>query len=98
MTMSDWVQVQAEDQVIGDLIQQYKARELHKGHIDLEMKQFLKQRGKLLLRNGILYCKNDIKETECPDRNTMQLILPIILRTQAIKGCHDDLGHWNRKN
>ena len=24
-----------------------------------EMKQFLKQRGKLLLRNGILYHKND---------------------------------------
>ena len=86
---------QAEDQVISDLIKQYKARELHKG-IDtdsLEMKQFLKQRGKLLLRNGILYHKNDTKETECPDRNSMQSILPISLRMQALRGCHDDLGH-----
>ena len=93
--MSDWVKVQAEDQVINDLIQQYKAKELHKGKDtdSPEMKQFLKQRGKLLLRNGILYCKNDTKETKCPDRNSMQLVLPITLRMQAIRGCHDDLGH-----
>ena len=78
MIMLDWVKAQAEDPVIGDLIQWYQARELHKGKdIDSpEMKQFLKQRGKLLLRNGILYCKNDTQKTECPDRNTMQLILP----------------------
>ena len=64
MTMLDWVKAQAEDQVIHNLIQWYKAKELHKGKDtdSLEMKQFLKQRGKLLLRNGILYCKNDIKK------------------------------------
>ena len=43
MTMSDWVKVQAEDQVISNLIQRYKAKELHKGKDtdSLEMKQFL---------------------------------------------------------
>ena len=30
MTMSDWVKVQGEDQIIHNLIQWYKARELHK--------------------------------------------------------------------
>ena len=96
MTTFDWMKVQTEDQVIGDLIQWYKARELHKGKNteSPEMKQFLKQRGKLLLRKGILYCKNDTQETECPDRNTMQLILPTTFRIQALKGCHDDLGHF----
>ena len=95
MTMLDWVKVQAVDPVIGDLIQWYKARELHKGKdIDSpEMKQFLKQRGKLLLRNGTLYHKNDTQETECLDRNTMQLIHPTMFRIQALEGCHDDLGH-----
>ena len=58
-----------------------------------EMKQFLKQRGKLLLRNGILYCNNDTQETDHPDRNTMQLVLPTNVSIQALKGCHDDLGH-----
>ena len=95
MTMLDWVKVQAEDQIICNLIQWYKARELHKGKDtdSPEMKQFLKQRGKLLLRNGILYCKNDTQETKCPDRNTMQLILSTTFRIQALKGCHEDLGH-----
>ena len=40
-----------------------------------------------------MYRKNDTKKTECPDWNTMQLILPITLRMQALRGCHDDLGH-----
>ena len=56
------------------------------------MKQFLKQRGKLLLRNRILYHKNDTQETEHLDRNTMQLVLPATFRIQALKGCHDDFG------
>ena len=31
MTILDWVKVQAEDQVIHDLIQQYRTKELHRG-------------------------------------------------------------------
>ena len=45
------------------------------------------------MRNGILYCKNDTKESEHPNQNTMQLVLLTALRLQALKGCHDDLGH-----
>ena len=45
------------------------------------------------MRNGILYHKNDTKESEHPDHNTKQLVLPTTLRFQALKGCHDDLGH-----
>ena len=95
ITTSDWMKVQAEDPVIGYIIQWHETRELHKGK-DTDspvMKQLLKQRGKLLLRNRILYHKNDTQETECPDRNTMQLILPMTFILQALKGCHDDLGH-----
>ena len=46
----DWVKVQAEDQVIHELIQQYRTKELHRGQDtdSPEMKQFLRQRGKLL--------------------------------------------------
>ena len=45
------------------------------------------------MRNGILYRKNDTKESEHLDQNTMQLVLLTTLRLQALKGCHDDLGH-----
>ena len=73
MTISDWVKVQAEDQVIHDLIQWYRTKELHRGQYtdSLEMKQFLRQRGKLLLRNGILYHKNDTKEFKCTLTRTL---------------------------
>ena len=45
------------------------------------------------MRNGILYHKNDTKQSEHPDQNTMQLVLPTALRLQVVKGRHDDLGH-----
>ena len=45
------------------------------------------------MRNGILYHKNDTKESEHPNQNTMQLVLLTTLRLQALKGCHNDLGH-----
>ena len=95
MNPSDWLKVQAEDPVIHDLIQQYGTKELHKNRDNdsLELKQFLHQRGKLVMRNGILYHKNDTKESECPDWNTIQLVLPTTLRLQALKGCYHDLGH-----
>ena len=93
MTASDWMKAQAEENIIGDIIQKYKAKELQKGKEtdSQEMRQFLKQRRKLLLRNGVLYCKNDTQKIDHPDRNTMQLVLPATLRIQALKGCHDDL-------
>ena len=95
MTTSDWMRIQAEDKVIGDIIQRYKPKGLHKGKDNDSpgKKQLLIERGKLLLRNGILYHKNDSQETDHPDKNTMQLVLPTALRIQALKGCHDDLGH-----
>ena len=97
MTTSDWVRVQAKDQVIHDLVQWYGTKKLHKGK-DMnssEMKQFLwQQRGKLIVRNGILYCKKDNKEPDHPNQNAMQLVLPTTLRLQALKGCYDDLEHF----
>ena len=95
MTTSDWIEAQSKDKIVGDIIKMYKAKELQKGKEtdSQEMRQFLKQRSKLFLRNRILYHKNDTKEIDCPDRNTMQLVLPKSFGTQALKGCHDDFGH-----
>ena len=45
------------------------------------------------MRNGILYCKNEIQEVDHPNMNTMQLVFPESFSKQELKGCHDDLGH-----
>ena len=45
------------------------------------------------MRNGILYCKNDTKDLNALIRTLCKLVLPTALRFQALKGCHDDLGH-----
>ena len=50
------------------------------------------------MRNGILYCKIVTKESKHPDQNTMQLVLLTALRLQALKRCHDDLGHLGRED
>ena len=34
-----------------------------------------------------------MQETDCLDRNILQLVLPESFRMQTLKGCHDDLGH-----
>ena len=64
MTPSDWMKTQAVDKIIGDIIKMYKAKELQKGKEtdSQEMRQFLQQRIKLLLRNRVLYCKNDTQK------------------------------------
>ena len=56
MNTSDWLRVQAKDPFIHDLIQWYGTKEIHKGRDQdsPEMKQCLQQRGKLIMRNGIL--------------------------------------------
>ena len=45
------------------------------------------------MRDGILYCKNEIKEVYHPNRNTVQLVPPGSYRKQALESCHDDFGH-----
>ena len=71
MTISDWMKAQAEDKIIGDIIKMYKPKELQKSKEtdSQEMRQFLNQRSKLLLRNRVLYHKNDTQEVDCPYRN-----------------------------
>ena len=80
MTKADWIEAQSQDKIIDKIIWMLKAKELQnqkgKETDSQEMTQFIRQLSKLFLRNGILYCKNDIQEVDCPDRNTMQLALP----------------------
>ena len=91
------MEVQSKDKAIGEIIHLFKTKELYCRKINEtdndEMKQFIRQHNRLFMRNGVLYHKIEIQEVNCPDRSTMQLVLPKTFRKQALQGCHDDLGH-----
>ena len=97
MTQLYWVKAQSKDKSLNEVIKLFKTKELQcrkgKETDSQEMRQFIRQRNRLFMTNGILYCKNEIQEVNCPDRNTMQLVLPESFWKQALQGCHDDLGH-----
>ena len=57
----------------------------------LKMKTYLHQRGKLKIRNGVLYRYTE--DWSRPDRSSMQLCLSKSFRKEALEGCHDNVGH-----
>ena len=97
MTTLDWVEAQSKDKNIGKIIHLFKVKKSHcrkgKETDSQEMKQFIRQQNRLFMRNGILYCKNEIQEVDHPNKNTMQLVLPESFRKQTLQDCHDNLGH-----
>ena len=97
MTTSNWVETQSRDKNVREIICLFKVKELQdqkgKETDSPEVKQFIRQQNKLHMRDGILYCKNEIQAVHCPDGNAMQLVILGSYRKQALQGCHDDLGH-----
>ena len=57
-----------------------------------EVKTLLRQKGKLCLRSGVLYRKRILQ-----GEDKFQLVLPAKYRLEALKGCHDHLGHLGRE-
>ena len=94
MTIQDWVEAQSRDKIIDKIVHLFKSKKLYCHKISTgdnnEIKQFSRQCNWLFMRKGFLYCKTEIS---CPDRSTMQLVLPEAFRKQTLQGCHDDLGH-----
>ena len=55
-----------------------------------ELQQFLRECNHLKLRQGIIYKKILLKESQ---ESLFQLVLPATHRETALKGCHDEVGH-----
>ena len=75
MTEVDWVEVQSNNKTTDEIIWLFKAKQLWcwkgKETDSYEMRQFIRQWNRLLMRNGIQYHKNEIQEVNHTDRNTM---------------------------
>ena len=57
--------------------------------ISQEVKQYLRQKGQLCLKEGVLYqCRSQTQR----DHNELQLVVPPDYRLEAMHGAHNDLG------
>ena len=91
MTFQDWVDAQSKDKIIIKIVLLFKSTKLCcckiNGNDKNEMKQFIRQCYQFVMRKGVLYHKTEVS---CPNRSTMQLLLPESFRKQAL---FDYLGH-----
>ena len=95
MNSKDWSKAQSLDPTLAAIKKMLLNKTLFKREAtskdSMEMKVYLHQRGKLKLRNEVLYRYTD--DWSRPDRNSMQLCLPKPFRKEALEGCHDNVGH-----
>jgi transposase InsO family protein len=56
-----------------------------------QQRAFYRERKRLVLEKDVLY-----RRRETSDGPSLQLVLPTGKRKQALKGCHDDIGHLGR--
>ena len=94
LTQKDWVKEQMEDVDIHKILQllqsnqlsTYKAQEIDSSAV----KVLLRYRKDLILKNGLLYRKTNLKNH--PEL-VVQFALPKRFVCKVILACHDDHGH-----
>jgi transposase InsO family protein len=93
MTDKDWVAEQNGDVTLKAVKDRMK-REINVKELrqekDPRVREMLRQRAQLCLRNGVLYRKVHGVQTE---EVVMQLVLPKRYQHQALVACHDEVGH-----
>ena len=101
MTQENWIYEQGKDPVINYIVQLLKQGNLLKVKpCQLEMENpgirpYLRHLKQLHLEDGLLYRKQFSAE-QGKKRHQMQIVLPPQLIPQALKGCHDEVGHLGR--
>ena len=96
MGVKEWRKAQTLDPVISVVKKMMdnhtlaQRRPNTKDHPDLM--NYLHQRSRLKLRNGVLY--RHIDNSQRPDKNSLQLCLTQPYRKEALERCHDNVGHF----
>ena len=87
-----WCQTPAKDPGMQQVVVEIQKQSIGKLKIKMEMPSDLKaliRLKKLILKQGPLYRRT----TQVDRRTRLQLILPSSFRNQAIRECHDQVGH-----
>ena len=94
ITSQEWREWQNQDKTITEIriLLQSKKLSQWKGHNNdsEEMKTMLRHKHQFIPRNGLLYKKTQL--WSC-DWLSLQFVLPQNYRKQAMKACHNDIGH-----
>ena len=90
----DWMKEQGKDMAISKIKHLIQNKQLFKKRMTPqdpeELRTLLRHRQQFVIRNGLLFRKIKRVQKEDP---TLQFVLPEKFREQAIKACHDDIGH-----
>ena len=96
MTPLEWIQAQADDPTICQIVQAIQNKSFKKLKIKNDMhsdlKAFLRIRKQFKLKQGILYRKSQVTDV----RVRLQLGLSIAYRQKAMAGCYDQIGHFRQ--
>ena len=85
----DWKIEQQKDAAVSSIIQVLQGRKKPSAVLHVPgARDFLRQRKRLILQNGVLYRKRVVDE-----QTFLQLVVPIHFQLHALKGVHDDVGH-----
>ena len=94
LTLDEWKQAQAGDPDIGPIVELLKTKQLQQYKVKEDdssgMRVLLKYQQDLCLKNGLVYCKVQLKNHQL---SIQQFALPEPFHKQVILACHDDFGH-----
>ena len=90
----EWKEQQKNDKTITEIVNLLKDKKSSQqkacSEDSEEIKTMLRHKHRFILRNGLLYKKIQFSSKDKP---SLQFVLPTKYRQQAIKACHDDIGH-----
>ena len=96
MTIAHWVQEQRVGPTINQVVTWLESNKLDAVNVgeEMELKQYLRQQGKLCLWEGVLYRHSNWARWDCSE---LQLVVLQEYKIEAMFGLHNDIGHLGLK-
>ena len=95
-TNLDWVKLQRTDTNLSVITKLIESDQLLQKKDSQEVKALLRMKKNLKLTKDILY-RNSFSDNSSSKKVLWQLVVPKAYRARTLAGCHDDVGHQERK-
>ncbi|KAK3742406.1 hypothetical protein QZH41_020713, partial [Actinostola sp. cb2023] len=91
MATADWIKLQREDPIISRATTLLHDQNVNPERESRLVRQILRDRERLTLRNGVLFRRRLVDEKE-----VFQLVLPESMHKRVLTGLHDNVGHLGK--